>query len=107
MAITNPISLGFTTMAWLAVRVAPDTPVRKVADRLSAVPSIAYVVICAGRFDIFAETICVDRADLLRVVDDEVRAVPGIARLETFVYLELHYKRLQPDRGLVRQELPS
>jgi Lrp/AsnC family transcriptional regulator for asnA, asnC and gidA len=107
MAITNPTSLGFTTMAWLAITAAPDIRVSELADSLLALPSIAYVVICAGQFDIFAETICVDRADLLRVLDEEVRSLSGIAALETFVYLELHYKRLRPDLGLVRQELPA
>ena len=96
IAITNPNSLGFTTVAWLGICVAPGAAVRAMADELAALASVAYLVICAGRFDIFAEAICTDPDDLLRVLDDEVRPLAGIARLESFVYLDLHYKRLRP-----------
>ena len=96
IAITNPNSLGFTTVAWLGICVAPGASVRAMADELAALASVAYLVICAGRFDIFAEAICTDPDDLLRVLDDEVRPLAGIARLESFVYLDLHYKRLRP-----------
>lgn len=96
IAITNPKSLGFTTVAWLGISVAPRAAVRTVADEIAALASVAYLVICAGRFDIFAEAICTDPDDLLRVLDDELRPLAGIARLESFVYLDLHYKRLRP-----------
>jgi DNA-binding Lrp family transcriptional regulator len=96
IAITNPNSLGFTTVAWLGISVAPGAAVRAVADEVAALASVAYLVICAGRFDIFAEAICTDPDDLLRVLDDEVRPLAGIARLESFIYLDLHYKRLRP-----------
>jgi DNA-binding Lrp family transcriptional regulator len=96
IAITNPNSLGFTTVAWLGISVAPGATVLELANEISALASVAYLVICAGRFDIFAEAICTDPDDLLRVLDEELRPLPGIARLESFVYLDLHYKRLRP-----------
>jgi DNA-binding Lrp family transcriptional regulator len=96
MAITNPASLGFRTLAWLGIRGSSGTRIQELADRIAAIPSIAYLVICAGRFDIFAEAICVDRLDLLHTLDDEVRRLPGIASVECFIYLDLRYKRLRP-----------
>jgi Lrp/AsnC family transcriptional regulator for asnA, asnC and gidA len=104
IAITNPTSLGFTTMAWLGIQAAPGVRVEALAEHVSSLASIAYVVVCAGRFDVFAEAICVDREDLFLVLDDQVRPLPGVARVETFLYLDLHYKRLRPPQGQFRTD---
>jgi Lrp/AsnC family transcriptional regulator for asnA, asnC and gidA len=96
LAITNPRSMGFATVAWIGIVASGGVPLGDLAGRVAALPSIAYVAICAGQFDIFAEAICVDRADLLRVLDEEVRPLAGVGHTEVFVYLDLHYKRLRP-----------
>ena len=54
-------------------------PVRELADRLGALPAITYVAICAGRYDIFTEIMCTSDDELLQVLDDDVRTLPGIA----------------------------
>jgi Lrp/AsnC family transcriptional regulator for asnA, asnC and gidA len=95
LAITNPRSLGFHRLGWLGIGVAPGARVQELADRLSSLSSIAYLAICAGRYDILAEVVCVDDADLLRVIDDEVRQQPGVASVEAFVILDLLYKRVR------------
>jgi Lrp/AsnC family transcriptional regulator for asnA, asnC and gidA len=61
--------------------------------------AIAYLAICAGRYDILAEVICVDHDDLLRVIDEDVRGEPGVARVEAFLILDLFYKRVRPPPG--------
>ena len=99
LAITNPSSLGFRTLAWLGINLAPRTRIEELADRLSSLSSIAYLAICAGRYDILAEVICVDDGDLLRVIDEEVRQEPGVARAEAFLILDLFYKRVRPPPG--------
>jgi Lrp/AsnC family transcriptional regulator for asnA, asnC and gidA len=68
--------------------------VAEVCERIAALASITYVVACAGRFDIFAEAICVDQEDLLTVLDEEIRASAGVARVEAFLYLGLRYKQV-------------
>jgi Lrp/AsnC family transcriptional regulator for asnA, asnC and gidA len=45
-------------------------------------------VIAAGRFDVFAELLCVDRRHLLELTN-RVRAIPGVVSTETFPYLQL------------------
>ena len=96
IAIANPLGLGYTTTAWIAITVAAGRPVRELADRLSALPAITYVAICAGRYDIFTEITCTSDDELLQVLDDDVRTLPGIATLEVAMYIDLHYKRLLP-----------
>ena len=57
IAMTNPVSLGFSRLAWVAIRVAPGATVRDVARRLSEVPAIIYIVVCSGRFDLFVDLV--------------------------------------------------
>jgi DNA-binding Lrp family transcriptional regulator len=94
LGITNPRSLGFNTIAWLGVVAAPGVRAEDLAHQLAALPSITYVVLCAGRFDLLAEVICFEHQDLLSVLDDQVRELDAVALIETFVSLDLRYKRV-------------
>ena len=95
IAIVNPMSLGYGTVAWVAVRVG-SVPARDVADGLSGLSHVTYVAICAGRFDIFTEIACRDEAELLAVVDNDIRPLDGVMSIEVSIYQHLHYKRLTP-----------
>src|ERR1700759_4591092 len=86
-AVTDPLQLGFTRQAMIGVTVEGD--VRKVADKLSGMPEVDYVVMCAGSFDILAEIVCEDDERLLHVLNDSVRSIPGVRSTETFLYLKL------------------
>jgi DNA-binding Lrp family transcriptional regulator len=98
IALTNPRSIGYKTIAWLCISVSPGFRVAALADRLATLPSITYLVICVGRFDIFAEVVCQDHAGLLELMDQEVRPLQGIARLEAMLCLDLYYRRIAPIR---------
>ena len=47
---------------------------RATADALDELDEIEYVVITAGRFDVFAEVVCLDMAHLLELVNDRIRS---------------------------------
>jgi Lrp/AsnC family transcriptional regulator for asnA, asnC and gidA len=96
MAITKPRSLGFQTLAWLGIRAAPGTRIADLADRLTDVPSVAYLAITAGRFDVLVEAVCVDDQDLGRVLDDEIRTLEGVGDVEAYLVLDQHYERIRP-----------
>ncbi|WP_036058214.1 Lrp/AsnC family transcriptional regulator [Leucobacter sp. PH1c] len=87
VAVTDPMRLGFSRQAMLGIRVSGDT--RVVADRLSAMPEISYVVLSAGSFDILVEVVCEDDDGLIELLNEKIRAVDGVAATETFVYLQL------------------
>jgi len=96
MALTKPSSIGFDTMAWIAVVPAPGARVREVAARLAALPSVAYLAVCTGRFDVLAEVVCRDPADLLDLLDRDIRSLDGVARVEALQCLELFYRPVSP-----------
>jgi len=87
VAVTDPLQLGFTRQAMVGISVEGD--VRAVADKLSALAEVDYVVMCAGSFDLLAEVVCEDDERLLHVLNDSVRSIPGVRRTETFLYLKL------------------
>jgi Lrp/AsnC family transcriptional regulator for asnA, asnC and gidA len=96
IAIINPLGLEYRTMAWLAVRAAPDRAVLELAETFARLRFVTYVAICAGRFDLFVEVICISPEELLLLLDNEVRTLPGIGTLEVALYQRLHYKPLLP-----------
>jgi Lrp/AsnC family transcriptional regulator for asnA, asnC and gidA len=87
VGVTDPSTVGFTQQAMIGVRT--DGDVREVADRLAELAEVDYVVICAGGFDLLVEVVCEDNEHLLAVLNDSIRAVPGVRDTETFVYLRL------------------
>jgi Lrp/AsnC family transcriptional regulator for asnA, asnC and gidA len=87
VGVTDPSTVGFTQQAMIGVRT--DSDVREVADRLAELAEVDYVVICAGGFDLLVEVVCEDNEHLLAVLNDSIRAVPGVRDTETFVYLRL------------------
>ena len=87
VAVTDPLTLGFARQVMVGIKVEGDT--RPVAKALSEVPEIDYVVMCAGTYDLLVELVCTDDDHLLTLLNDRVRAVPGVTGTETFVYLKL------------------
>src|SRR5580692_6355279 len=87
VAVTDPLQLGFTRQAMIGITVEGDS--RKVAEKLSGMQEVDYVVMCAGSFDILAEIVCEDDERLLHVLNDTVRSIPGVRSTETFLYLKL------------------
>jgi Lrp/AsnC family transcriptional regulator for asnA, asnC and gidA len=87
VAVTDPMQVGFARQAMIGVNAEGD--LRDVADKLSALPEVDYVVITAGSFDILVEVVCEDDEHLLSLLNDSIRSVPGVRNTETFVYLRL------------------
>jgi len=87
VAVTDPMRLGFSRQAMLGIRVSGDT--RAVAERLTEMPEVDYVVLSAGSFDILAEVVCEDDDALIELLNHKIRALDGVSTTETFVYLQL------------------
>ncbi|MGN6090645.1 MAG: Lrp/AsnC family transcriptional regulator [Actinomycetales bacterium] len=87
VAVTDPLQLGFPRQALIGVEV--DGSLEEVADSISALEEVDYVVITAGSFDILVEVVCEDDDQLLDLLSSKLRRLPGVRRTETFVYLRL------------------
>ena len=87
VAVTDPMQLGFYRQAMIGIRVVGDTT--HVAEELSSMRAVDYVVLTAGSFDILAEVVCEDDDDLIELLNSKIRAIKGVQSTETFVYLRL------------------
>jgi Lrp/AsnC family transcriptional regulator for asnA, asnC and gidA len=88
VAVTDPLQVGFRRQAMIGIRV--DGDITPVADALSAMREVAYVVTTAGSFDILCEVVAEDDDQLLEVLTRQIRTLPGVLATETFVYLRLN-----------------
>jgi Lrp/AsnC family transcriptional regulator for asnA, asnC and gidA len=87
VAVSDPMELGFARQAMVGISV--EGPLEEIADQLAALDEVDYVVITAGTFDILAEVVCSSDDELLELLSQRVRTIPGVIRTETFVYLKL------------------
>ena len=87
VAVTDPIELGFDRQAMIGIRV--NGPVLKIADIISELPEVDYVVVTSGPFDLLVEAVCESDEHLLELVSDRIRGVEGVMGTETFMYLKL------------------
>jgi Lrp/AsnC family transcriptional regulator for asnA, asnC and gidA len=87
VAVTDPLQVGFNREAMIGIEV--DGDMEAVADLLSGMDEISYIILTAGSFDIILEVVCEDDEALLEVINRKIRAIPGVRRTETFMYLKL------------------
>jgi Lrp/AsnC family transcriptional regulator, regulator for asnA, asnC and gidA len=87
VAVTDPATVGFSRQAMVGIRAEGN--LREIARRLSSLPELEYVVLCAGSFDILVELVCEDDERLLSLLDESIRSIEGVRETETFIYLRL------------------
>ena len=86
VAVTDPTELGFGREAMIGISCSGDS--LHVAEKLTQIEEIDYVVLTAGRFDIVVEVICEDDTQLLDILNTRIRSLPGVYLAETLVYLK-------------------
>jgi Lrp/AsnC family transcriptional regulator for asnA, asnC and gidA len=88
VAITNPLRMGFKTMAMIGLRV-DGAKLLEVAEQVSKLEEVIYLIITSGRYDIFAEVMCRDHADLLRFITEKLSRIDGVRESESFMHLKI------------------
>jgi Lrp/AsnC family transcriptional regulator for asnA, asnC and gidA len=88
VAVTDPMQLGFYRQAMIGIRSAGNT--RVLAETLAELDEVDYVVLTAGSFDILVEVVLENDEQLIDLLNEKIRSLPGVTSTETFVYLKLH-----------------
>jgi Lrp/AsnC family transcriptional regulator, regulator for asnA, asnC and gidA len=88
VAITNPLRMGFKTMAMIGIRVE-GSKLLDVAEKVSRLDEIIYMIITSGRFDLFAEVVCRDHEHLLRFITEKLATIDGVRESESFMHLKI------------------
>jgi len=87
-AITNPLRMGFKTMAMIGIR-AEGGKLLGVAEKISKLDEVIYMIVTSGRFDIFAEVVCRDHEHLLRFITEKLSTIDGVRESESFMHLKI------------------
>ena len=85
VAVTDPVALGRGVVATIGLRVSGDT--RQAAARLAQIAEIEYVVVTVGSFDVICELVCTTEEELLGVLNDDIRSIPEVREIQTFMHL--------------------
>lgn len=88
VAVTDPEVLGFARQAMIGIKVEGDT--RRVAEEVTLLHEVEYVVLTAGAFDMLIEVVALDDEHLLELLNEKIRNVEGVQTTETFIYLRIH-----------------
>ena len=88
VAISNPLRMGFQTMAMIGVRVDGDKML-EAADKISNFEEVVYLVVTSGRYDILVEIMCRDHKHLLEFLTQKLYKVDGVRQSESFVHLKI------------------
>ena len=87
VAVTDPMQLGFARQAMIAISASGD--IEAIAEQLYKIDEVDYIVVTAGSVDLLVEVVVADDDHLLRLVNNQIRTIPGVIRTETHLYLKL------------------
>ncbi|MCB1014672.1 MAG: Lrp/AsnC family transcriptional regulator [Acidimicrobiales bacterium] len=87
VAVTDPLALGFNLEAMIGIRA--DGDLRALARDLAGIDQIDYVVVTSGGYDLLVETVCEGTDELLALLNDHIRTMPGVRSADAFPYLHL------------------
>ena len=88
VAVTNPLMMGVRKMAMIGIRT-DGGKLMQVAEKLSELKEVVYLVILSGRYDIMIEVFCRDHAELLSFMTEKLSTVDGVRDTESFMHLKI------------------
>ena len=91
--IVDAQKVGYDICAFLGIYLEKGSIYHEAVDRLKQVKEIVELHYTTGAYSMFAKIICRDTTHLRHVLNDQVQAIPGIQRTETFISLEESIKR--------------
>jgi Lrp/AsnC family transcriptional regulator, regulator for asnA, asnC and gidA len=88
VAVTNPLMMGMRTMALIGIHT-DGVKMLQVAEEISKIDEVVYLVVVSGRYDIICEVFCRDHEDLLRFLTEKLAKIDGIRETESFIHLKI------------------
>ncbi|HVM72548.1 MAG TPA: Lrp/AsnC family transcriptional regulator [Anaerolineales bacterium] len=88
VGITNPLRMGFQTMALIGIKVETNKLV-EIANEVAALDEVIYLIIVSGAYDIIAEVVCRDQNHLLQFLTERLYKINGVRESESFMHLKI------------------
>ncbi len=91
--IVNPSKLGYDTCAYMGIYLEKAKYHTVVAEALRKIPEIVECHYTTGQYAIFIKIQTKTNKHLKKLIDEDLQEIEGIARTETFISLEMDFKR--------------
>ena len=94
--IVSPQKLGYNTCAYMGIYLEKARFHNQVAEALRNIPEVVECHYTTGQYAIFVKIQTKTNKHLKQIIDHELQDIEGIARTETFISLEMDFKRQVP-----------
>jgi Lrp/AsnC family transcriptional regulator for asnA, asnC and gidA len=94
--IVNPQKLGYNTCAYMGIHLDKAKFHTQVVEALAKIPEIIECHYTTGQYAIFVKIQTKTNKHLKQLIDERLQEIEGIARTETFMSLEMEFKRQVP-----------
>ena len=89
----HPAKVGYDICAFLGIFLDKGSEYHEAVTRLKKIPEIVEMHYTTGIYSMFAKIICKDTQHLREVLNEQIQAIKGVQRTETFISLEESIKR--------------
>ena len=86
--IVDYSALGYDLTAYIGIYLEKGSVYKDVIAQLERVPEIVEAYYITGAYSIFCKLICQNTEHLRSILNDQVQAIDGVRRTETFISLE-------------------
>ncbi len=91
--IVNPQKLGYNTCAYIGIYLEKAAYHRQVVEAMRKIPEIVECHYTTGQYSLFIKIVTKTNKHLKYLIDEKIQAIDGVARTETFMSLEMDFKR--------------
>ncbi len=91
--IINPKVLGYKTLAFVGVFLDAASKYSAAVKRLKEIPEVTESHYTTGNYAIFIKILCKDNEHLMKLLNQEIQSIKGVARTETFISLDQQIDR--------------
>ncbi len=92
----EPKKIGYKTTAYMGIFLEQASLYNDVMAELQKIPEITQCHFTTGNYSVFIKIFARDNEHLKSVLTDKIQIIPGIARTETFISLEVGFNRSVP-----------
>lgn len=92
----DPKMLGYQMCAFVGIRLVKGNMYKAVCQELEKVKEITEVLYTLGAYSMLVRIFAKDDHDLLRLLNDKILEIPGVASTETMAVLDMSINRELP-----------
>ena len=94
--LVNPQKMGYFTCAYMGIHLEKAKFHKQVVAELTKIPEVVECHYVTGSYAIFIKVQTKTNKHLKKLIDEDLQEIEGIARTETFISLEMEFKRQVP-----------